>query len=166
MKLFKKIKSRYTVLEMFAFIVAFISLAIGLFAIDSKTILNLLISIVGLLGAAIIVISKSRNDQKLAKRLDIDFEGFGGLVIQGLVVNEFSYLLRLVSKGSLSSFNNFELIYKSKDELLKNIEVELAKDLTKEEEVFGVSKITAHSNLTNLNKIIRAICEYYEEKQE
>lgn len=162
MKIINELKEKYTSTELVILFIALTFLLIGFVTIESKNYLTVLISIVGAITTAIIFISKLRSEERKAKELNINFNGFGGLVIDHLVVNEFSYLLRFLTDGKLESFNDFQKIYEEKSKILHNIELELAKENMKEEEAFHVSRATAEGNMRNLANIISKISEYYE----
>lgn len=88
------------------------------------------------------------------------FEGFGGLVIHNLVVSEFGYLIRYLTKGKIERFDDFDLINENKELIFSAIDEELSKEVLRESEVFGYSREITEGNIKNLQKIIVTICSY------
>lgn len=105
---------------------------------------------------------KNRKLKAVAKKHNINFAGWGGLVIDHNVVNGFNYLLDYYSNGVLWDFDDRSLIYKHKDQLLTTIDDELKKDTLREQENLPVRRCIAAANLKNLKKIIIALSDYYE----
>lgn len=73
--------------------------------------------------------------------------------VDGLLVEEFHYLLQFVSEGRFYSFDDVDALKAHKIELFKTIEKELAKEVMAEE-TRGVSRATAEQNQHNLRRII------------
>lgn len=90
----------------------------------------------------------------------MSFEGYGGLVVHGLVVHEFGYLLRYLTKGKQDRLDDFRAIRENRDLILSAIKSELSKEVLRESEVFGCSRETTEGNILNLQKIVISICEY------
>ncbi|KAB7687681.1 hypothetical protein GBN24_14310 [Plesiomonas shigelloides] len=88
------------------------------------------------------------------------FEGFGGLVIHNLVVSEFGYLLRYLTKGKIERFDDFDLINENKELIFSAMHEELSKEVLRETEVFGYSREITEENINNLKEIIITICSY------
>lgn len=88
------------------------------------------------------------------------FHGFGGLVVNELVANEFGYLLRYLTDGKLDSFSDLRKICGNRELILDAIDVELAKELPRESEVFHYPREIAEGNLLNLRVIVETTCEY------
>ncbi len=105
---------------------------------------------------------KNRELKAMAKKHNINFAGWGGLVIDHNIVSGFNYLLDYYSNGELWSFDDRSKLHKHKDQLLKNIDEELKKDTLREQENLPVRRCIAAANLKNLKKIIIALSEYYE----
>lgn len=109
---------------------------------------------------------KYREIKKFLSDNRIDFNGFGGFNVNNLVVDEFGYLLKYVSKGHVKVFDDLEKIYKEKDMILTNINNECAKNILREEENLNISHETAVSNMLNLKGIIIKICSFVEKCHE
>jgi hypothetical protein len=90
----------------------------------------------------------------------MSFNGFGGLIIHGMVASEFGYLLRYLTVGKLERINEFEKIREEKDQILLAITNELGKSALRESEVFRISREDAIGNMNNLRVIIECICDY------
>lgn len=73
--------------------------------------------------------------------------------VDGLIVEDFQYLLRYVSDGRLHSFDDLDALKSYKFELIQAIDEELAKEVMPEESR-GASRETAEANLHNLRRII------------
>lgn len=83
-----------------------------------------------------------------------------GLVVDGLLVSEFGYLLRYVTSGKHESFKNFESIADDFGAIDVAIVIEMAKATPREAEVNFTSPEGARRNLENMRYIISAINEY------
>jgi hypothetical protein len=94
------------------------------------------------------------------RRHEMSFNGFGGLVIHGLVASEFGYLLRYVTNGELEQVRDFEAIRAKKNQILSEIQTELMQPQLRESEVFRVSREVAAGNLENLRSIVECISDY------
>jgi hypothetical protein len=164
MKIINELKEKYTSTELVILFIAIVLLVIGFLTIESKNYLTVIIAIAGAMTTSVIFISKLRFEQReerKAQELNINFNGFGGLVIDHLVVNEFNYLLRFITDGELESFSDFQKISKNQVAILNNIELELTKEKMKEEDAFNVSRATAEGNMKNLANIVSKISTYY-----
>lgn len=91
------------------------------------------------------------------------FEGFGGLNINGLVVDEFGYLLRYYSGGQVDTFCDIEAVASVSSLVEGAAAKELTSGVLREEEALNVTKATAENNLKNLISIVRAISDYVAE---
>lgn len=100
--------------------------------------------------------------KKLQKNLDISFEY--GFCINSNQVDEFIYLFDFTLKNA-----NLEKIYldledfkikENEEIILKEINIELAKDILREEEFSNLDHKTAIENMKNLKQIIEVICTY------
>lgn len=87
-------------------------------------------------------------------KMSFDF----GLTVNGLIVNEFRYLLQHYSNHNLTSFDNLDLLSKYKDEIVKNIKLDLAKD--DKDMAEAVLTVNARYNANNLINIINVLDEY------
>lgn len=83
------------------------------------------------------------------------------LVIGGLVVSEFRYLLADYSDGELSSFEDFQAIADAADALTAGCEADFLNPRQYQNLNIGLS--TAQANLKDLMMIIRTIAQYVQE---
>ncbi|RAZ48864.1 hypothetical protein [Campylobacter hyointestinalis] len=103
---------------------------------------------------------KKQKIKKFLEQNRINFNGYGGFNIDGLVINEFGYLIKYISDGTISNFYDLQKIHQNKDMLLKNIDKECSKETLKEQEHFNISHETAIYNQNNLKNIIIKICSF------
>lgn len=106
------------------------------------------------------------RDRKILKALErnkISFYGYGGLSFDGLVVNEFRYLIKFMSKGKVNNFDDFYLIVKNKQALIESIQSECQKAELDEEKRMNISRDGAIANQKNLQNIIIGICGLVED---
>jgi len=81
-------------------------------------------------------------------------------VINGYIVSDFDYLLRLVTPEKLESFKDFEVIANNFPIIERAIENEMAKDIPSEAKVNFTNPEGARRNLEKLRYIVQAINEY------
>lgn len=103
---------------------------------------------------------KTKKAQEFMAGIDMNFNGYGGLTMHRLAVNEFGYLIRYLTNGNIESFSDFRLITNNKHLIDERIKNELLKDVLRESEVFGYSRETTEGNILRLQKIVDSIYEY------
>lgn len=101
-----------------------------------------------------------RRLNSYAKERGIEFNGYGGLVINHLVVSEFGYLLRYYSGGALESFDDFEKVFAISASVRSAVDADYLNPKLREEQNLQVSRSTADRNLQNLKGILDAIDGY------
>jgi len=94
---------------------------------------------------------------KCMEESGFNFEGWGKARIQ-----EFGYLVRMLSKGKYNRISEDTLngIAQDANLLIQEIDIELAKDTLTEQASLKISRETAVSNLNNLKVIITNIRKY------
>ncbi|MDH0734798.1 MULTISPECIES: hypothetical protein [Achromobacter] len=102
-----------------------------------------------------------RHMEKWCEQHRMNLNNGKRLVIGGLLVSEFGYLLRYYSNGALSSFENFQAIADAADGLVAQFEADFANP--REYQNLNIGLSTAQANLKNLMMIVRTIAEYVNE---
>lgn len=92
---------------------------------------------------------------EFCRQNSIELNGDYGFAINGLLVSEFGYLLRLVSAGRYESFSSLRSLYKDRQQILYGITHELHLQQLTEERL--VSHQTAVFNMKNLQGIMKKI---------
>lgn len=92
---------------------------------------------------------------EFCRQNSIEINGDYGFAINGLLVSEFGYLLRLVSEGRYESFASLRSLYDDRQQILYGITHELHLDKLTEERL--VSHETAVFNMRNLQGIMKKI---------
>ncbi len=112
--------------------------------------------------------------EKSERDFGIDFEGWGGLNINNLLVSEFNYLFQyILSKQDLLDKElriyfeeNFEIISENIDHLTKLIDEEMNLDVLREESHFKISHEQAVYNMENMKGILISIHNWTTYKKE
>lgn len=112
------------------------------------------------------IITKKKTNPKTAKvqefmaKINMTFNGYGGLCMHSLVVSDFGYLIRYLTEGKIDSFSDFRAITENKELIEKSIKRELSKEILRESEAFGYSREISEGNILRLQKIVNSIYEY------
>ncbi|MFN4267051.1 MAG: hypothetical protein ACK4F8_15035 [Aquabacterium sp.] len=93
--------------------------------------------------------------EEFCRQNSIELNGDYGFAINGLLVSEFGYLLRLVSAGRFERFDSLRAMYNDRQQILYGITHELQLEQLTEERL--VTHETAVFNMKNLQGIVRKI---------
>ena len=101
--------------------------------------------------------------KKVARDYKINFHSRMGLSVNGLLVDNFDYLLSCYSNSQVKSFSNREHLFIHHLEIIEEINNDLKNEKLREELIYPVSicRNLAKSKLFDLKKIIIALVEYY-----
>jgi hypothetical protein len=91
------------------------------------------------------------------------FRDSGSLLINGLVVDDFDYLLSYLTNEKLDTFRNLEKIAGIWPVVESAAASELLKPILREEESLNISHTTAINNVENILIIVKTISEYVAE---
>ena len=106
----------------------------------------------------------TRKTNKIRQRLllkhSVNFNGFGGLVVANQVVSEFGYLLRFITDGLVSDFDDLRKSKVNAAKRVAQIAIESDKQILSEQATRGLARATAVGNMANLRKVVRCIEGY------
>lgn len=103
---------------------------------------------------------KQKRMEQFAEERRFKLNGEYGFSVDGLLVREFGYLLRHVTRGKHGSFQNFDEIADNFVAINGAIVIEMQRDTPREEEVNFTTHEGAIRNLKNLQYIVKCIADY------